>query len=256
MINMYIKEINEERYVLLSLQLLFFSACMSASSDVRESIKNLERSQFSAKGSDLTLAVCGWQPVSSMTFTRTDADLFPDSTKKRGRGYLYIDGKGKSFECSSKIFFIYTEGYTGGHRSYETFLNFGTFERHNNVTPEVSSRPKSKTLQIGEEISGSISKSSSQIPEGSYADFYSLEIPVRTGIRIDIKRISGDSENSFYPRAFLYQDQNFLSKDDLTGTIVKPGKVHIMVTSGTESGHYKLKISELTEKEKSNIIGW
>lgn len=235
---------------------LFCTACIVTSGDIKENIQSLERSQFSAKGSDLTLAICGWQPIAKMEFTKIDVDLFPDSSKSHGRGYLFIDGKGKSFLCKSKIFFTYTEGYTGGHGTYESFLNFGIFRRENSVIPEVSKPQNSKPIQLREEIISSINKSSNQIPDGSYAEFYKLEIPLKTGIRIEIKKNSTEKNNSFYPRASIYQNEQFLSKDDDTGTIVQKGIIFILITSGDEVGSYKLKVSELTEKEKSNLIGW
>jgi len=197
------------RITVIILTGVYFSACIMTSGEIKGTIKNLEKSQFSAKGSDLTLAICGWQPIAEMQFTKIDVDLFPDSSRSRGRGYLFIDGKGKGFLCSSKIFFTYTEGYTGGHGTYESFLNFGVFERENPVISEVSQSEHSKKVQIGEEILGNINKSNTQIPDGSYADFYKFENSLKTGIRIEIKKDSNEKNNSFDPRAFTYQNQKF-----------------------------------------------
>lgn len=224
-------------------------------SEIRNSVRTLERSQFSAKGSDLTLAVCGWQPVESMEFTSVSSDLFPDSSRSRGRGYLQIEARGKGFTCNSKIFFTYTEGYTGGHGSYENYTNFAAFDRETPVPSDVSKSPASVPIGMGEERSSSITRSSRELPDGSLADFYSIEIRNKTGLRVRVQRDDAPGNQSFYPRAYLYQNQKYLCKDD-SNQIVKPGTLHIVVTSGLASGRYRIKVIELTDEEKSGLIGW
>lgn len=224
---------------------LVSASCMT-NSDVKESIRALERSQFSAKGSDLTLAVCGWQPVEKMEFTRITADLFPDSNRDRGRGYLHIDAKGRAFTCSSKIFFTYTSSYTGGHGSYENYTNFALFQRENAVLPQVSRPEHARPVRMGEERHGSIDGASRKLPDGSLADFYSLAAEKKTGMRIELRRDASAEQSSFHPRAYAYQNQKLLFRDD-EQSVVEAGTVHILVTSGLEGGRYKMRIVEMPE---------
>ncbi|MBL8018441.1 MAG: hypothetical protein JNM27_02150 [Leptospirales bacterium] len=43
---------------------------------------------------------------------------------------------------------------------------------------------------------------------------------------------------------------------DYSNQIVNPGTLYIVVTSGLEPGSYRIKVTELTDEEKSNLIGW
>lgn len=226
---------------------------MVTNSEVKDSIRSLEQSQFSAKGADLTLAVCGWQPASKLEFTRIVSDLFADSTKSRGRGYLYIDARGRGFACTGKIFFTYTAGYSGGHGSYEGYTNFALFQRENPVPLEVSEPGQSAPLALHEERNGILHTASRTLPDGSLADFYSIVITQKTALRIQVHTV--DTGQSFRPRAFAYQNQRFRFKDD-ENEIVQPGGLHVFVTSGLETGRYRIKIVELTEAEKSGLAGW
>lgn len=230
--------------------LIFFQSCIVTSGDIKDTVRNLEKSQFSASGSDLTLAICGWQPDDNMKFENIKVDLFPDSTSKSGRGYMYIDAKGKDFQCSSKIFFVYTSAYTGGHGSYENYLRFSSLTKENETMDQVSSSPLAKPAMLDSVVSGLLTEESNKLPDGAFADFYSIDIKKKTGIKLEFEN---QYQKNFYPRCHIYQNNKFISKDDSTGSILNPGRIYLMISGGTVKGEYKMRISEMTEAERSRL---
>ena len=218
--------------------------------DADKEFRSLIDNQFSASGSDLTFAVCGWPVSQKMKLKDLKLDFFPDSTSQSGRGYADITTGGENFTCGGKLFFIYNYSYTGGHGySGGTGLRLEIIQRESFVDEKISNPSDIEIIETGEKIYGELSASDARLPDNSPADFYSIDLK---GDRpcIKFKDIKGEG---IILKGAVYQDKMFVSVLSESGMKLKPGRITILITAGEKTGNYSFKVEELSEAEKSNL---
>jgi hypothetical protein len=206
--------------------------------------------QFSASGSDLTFAACGWPVSQNMKLKDLKLDFFPDSTSENGRGYANISANGENFICEGKLFFIYNYSYTGGHGySGGTSLKLEMIQRESAVDEKISNPAETITIETGKKIEGELSDTDVHLPDGSPADFYSIELKGNNpGVKF--KDIKGEG---IILKGAVYQDKMFVSVLSIFGMKLKPGRIIVLITADGKPGRYSFKVEELSEAEKSNL---
>lgn len=219
-------------------------------SDTYEEFRTLMDNQFSASGSDLTFAACGWPVSKKMRLKDIKLDFFPDSTSEGGRGYAYISAEGESFTCDGKLFFIYGYGYTGGHGySGGTSLKLEIIQRESAVDEKISNPPDAALIETGKKIEGELSVSDARLPDNSPADFYAMELKGdMPGIKLN--NIKGEG---IILQGAVYQNKMLASTLHGFGMKFKPGRIIILVTSGGKTGRYSFTVEKLSEEEKTNL---
>ncbi len=243
-----------KRYFSLSCRTLFFlallvySGCFVTSGDLEDEIISILNSQFSATGSELTLAVCGWQPSETIKVKVLKAKTDPRSSGGYGLGSAYIKTNGRNFSCDGDITFHYSEAYMGGHGSGYNSLKIELITRESEVPANISNNKDSQKIDIGENVNGTLSDTSRTLPDGSPADWYYIDM---TGSEPAIKVLVKSDNRKINPRCYIYQGNRFLSKDYDSGIRVKEGRVVIMVSAGKDRCSYSLKVLNLSDSEKS-----
>jgi hypothetical protein len=219
-------------------------------SDTYEEFRTLMDNQFSASGSDLTFAACGWPVSKKMKLKDIKLDIFPDSTSENGRGYAEISADGENFKCGGKLFFIYNYSYTGGHGySGGTSLRLEIIQRESAVDEKISNPESAVTIETGKKIEGEITASDAHLPDNSPADFYVIDLKGNNpGIKF--KELKGDGISL---KGAVYQNKMFVSTLSESGMKLKPGRITVLITSEGKTGRYSFKIEELSEEEKSNL---
>ncbi len=217
-----------------------------AESEFRESVKY----PGTASGSTLTYMTCGWPVTGLMKLNKLKVDMFPDSTMKEGRGYALIQTEGENFKCEGKLFFVYGYTYTGGHGySGGTGINISIIDRESEVDERVSTPSSAVEIMAGETISGELIETDSKLPDGSYADFYFLELAAENPA-IKFTRAKGEG---LHIKGAVYQQKKLASSLSEFGFKLKPGRAVILVTAGKSTGRYTLRVDNLSDEEKSKL---
>lgn len=240
--------LSDLRLILSAFFLLVLSGCFITSGDLEDEISSIMNSQFSATGSDLTLAVCGWQPSENLKVQVLKAKTDPYSSGGTGLGSAYIKGNGQHFSCEGEISFHYSEAYMGGHGSGYNSLKIELINRESEVPASISNNPDAKKISIDENISGRLSDSSRFLPDGSHADWYYIDI---NGKEPAIKVLIQSDNKKINPRCYIYQGMKFISKDVDSGFRINQGRVIIMISAGKDMCGYSLKVINLTDSDKS-----
>ncbi len=236
---------------LLALFIFLTAGCFrNPSGDADSEFRSLMDSQYSASGSELTYAVCGWPVSGRMKLKNLKLDMFPGSTSESGRGYAEISTEGDGFNCGGKIFFVYNYSYTGGHGySGGTSLRMAILERESSVDEKISNPGIASAIETGRELEGELSETDIRLPDNAPADYYYLELKDKNpGVKITT---SGKIKSSI--TGCIYQNNIPVSTLTPFGTKLKPGRAVILVTAGGKRGKYSIKIDELSEAEKSNL---
>lgn len=229
------------------LSILIFTSCDIKSSIEKEIVSIFERDQFSARGSDLTLAVCGWAVQENLKLESVNVKIDYGSGRKSGSGIADISASGKAFRCSGKIFFSYGRYYSGGHgygSGYED-LNVN-FRRESEVADVISEHAAAKQLKPGMKIRAEISVHSEKLPDGSLADFYFIDADDAS----PVFKITLSGNKKFSPKDFWYQEKKLSSVSNWSGTRFKKGKIYLMVSGGKSGGNYTMVVEEITGSEK------
>lgn len=235
----------------LLMTLLFLTGCFRfPHGDAEKEFRSLMEYQYSASGSDLTLAACGWPVHQPMKLKDLKLELFPDSTSSNGRGYAEISTEGDAFTCGGKLFFIYNYSYTGGHGySGGTSLRLEIITRESAVDEEISFPGQSMSIETGTVIEGELTDTDLQLPDRSPADFYSIEL---TGDKPAVK-FTDVKGGEIRIRGAVYQDKMFVSEFNDYGIRLKNGRAFILITAEGKTGRYSFKVEDLTDEEKSKL---
>ncbi len=237
--------------ILFTIFILVLPGCFrNPSGDADSEFRSLMENQYSASGSDLTFAVCGWPVSGKMKLKDLKLELFPDSTSKSGRGYAGISTAGDGFTCGGKIFFVYNYSYTGGHGySGGTDLRLAILERESTVDEKISNPSTAASIETGKQIEGTLSETDLRLPDNSPADYFYLELKDKNpGIKI-----TSSGKNGLSVKGCIYQNNKLVSSLTPFGFKLKTGRAVILITSGGKVGNYSLRVDELSEAEKSNL---
>lgn len=219
-------------------------------SDAEKEFRSLMADQWTASGSDLAYAVCGWPVYRKMKLKNLKLDLFPDSNLKEGRGYADISAGGDGFSCGGKLFFIYDYSYTGGHGySGGTEIALRLINHESPIDENISNPLSAVPIETGKTIEGELSASGRRLPDDSFVNYYSIEFK-DSKPAIKFTDIKG---NGIRIKGAVYQDRMHVSQLSESGTRLKPGRAIILITAGEKTGRYSFKITELTEAEKSGL---
>lgn len=226
--------------------LSLLSAC--AKSAVRDEIKSLLDSFGTANGSDLILVLCGWPASAKPRLLSLDLELAPESGLKAGSGTADISAACGSFDCRAKISFIYSQVTVGGHGyGGGRQIQLGGFKRLSAVDPSISDPPNARALRIGEKTAGRLSEKSARLPDGSSADYYSIDLQDEN----PLVRFELAGERGLNPRGYIYQNNLLIdgficSLPDIKAqpydnvSPLEKGKAVILITAGAGKGEYTI----------------
>lgn len=237
--------------VCLILFLMVLTGCFrNPRSDMNAELESLMDAQYSAAGSDLTFALCGWPVQGRMKLKSLDVKISPESDSKYGSGIADIQAEGNGFTCGGKISFTYSYGYTGGHGySGGTDIKPGMIMRESCVDSHFSNSSRAQYIETGKKITGSFSADDTRLPDGSLADYYYLELKDKN----PAVRIITENESSLTVRGCIYQEGKLIWSLPYFGVKLKQGRVVILVTAGESTGSYSMKVEELDDTEKSKL---
>ncbi len=181
------------------ISMLLFGCAKSA---VKEEFKSLMDNPGAASGSGLMLSLCGWPTNVKLRPVSMDIELAPESNRKYGNGIAGISATGDLFACKGKISFTYGRTYVGGHGSGGYEIQIGGFKKLNAVDPAISDPPAARPIKMDETIKGMLDKKSGRLPDGSFADYYYIDLDnANPLIRFHLK-----AERGLNPGGYVYQD--------------------------------------------------
>jgi hypothetical protein len=242
------KKIRYKATIVSALILMFgFFGCSNVEKEIRMALSE----NGTAIGSEFVTQLCGWPSTAKLDITKFDMKLTPDSTQNDGSGFVDITAKGEGYICDGKIFFTYSSAYAGGHGfSGSNDLHFGIIQRETDVAKEISSHEKAIELKLGEKKTGSVSEQSYRLPDGSYAEYYYVDLK---GDNPAIKVVTTTLTKDFIVRGSMYQNNKLISGLSIFGTKFMSGRVYILITGGKHTGNFSITINELSEDEKSKL---
>jgi hypothetical protein len=245
-----VKHFRFQMILLISFFLVLTGCFRNPRGDAETEFNVLMDNQFSASGSDLAYAACGWPVSGKMKLKALKLDLFPDSTSENGRGYAEISTEGDRFTCGGKLFFIYNYSYTGGHGySGSTDLKIEIIQRESAVDEKISNPPLALQIETGKIIEGELSETDMRLPDNTPIDYYSIELK---GDKPAIK-FTDVKGNGISIKGSVYQNRMFVSGLSDTGMKLKQGRAVILITAGGKTGRYSFKAEELSDAEKSGL---
>ncbi len=248
----------------LTILVLLIPACIllpgCAQNAVKKELLSLLENPGTARGSDLMVVLCGWPTYEKLHPDTIDVEITPGSGLRSGSGTAAIRARNTGITCSGKIDFTYSPVYMGGHGSGGTELSFGAFEREDTLPAGISDPRQSRPIAIGSKTGGRLSEKSLRLPDGSFGDYYALEI-VKPGSMI---RIRLEGEKGLNPKGCLYQDNKLMStfissqfSETLSSTsnviCVDRGTVVLLVTAGKQTGRFSLMAEEVDAATRSML---
>ena len=231
--------------------LLFLTGCFrNPRVDADSEFRSLMDSQYSASGSDLAFASCGWPVKGKMKLTELKISMFPDSTANNGRGYADISAEGNRFSCKGKLFFIYDYSYTGGHGySGGTDLKLGIIQRESEVDKKISNPRNAVFIENGKNIEGELSLSDTQLPDKTFADYYYIELKDNN----PAIKITAKGKDKLNITGCIYQDNKLISALPSGGIKLKQGRAVILIASDGKKGKYSFRVDDLNDEGKSEL---
>lgn len=243
-------ELNKYLFILLIFPLSFSGCFNTPNVDADKEFRSVMENEWTSPGSELPISVCGWPVSKKMDVKELKIEMFPDSTSKSGRGYADFSTTGDNFTCNGKLFFLYYYHYTGGHGySGRNDIRVQVIQRESAVNEKISNPSHTESIGTGVNIEAELTLKDILLPDGSPADYYSIELEGdKPAIRFtDIK------SDGIKIRGAIYQNNMFLSALDETGVKLKPGRAVILITAGGKTGRYSFKVVKLGDAEKSNL---
>jgi hypothetical protein len=238
---------NSKILVLILIFIIGMIGCSNVEKEIRMAIKE----SGTATGSEFVTQLCGWPSTAKLDITKFDMKLTPDSTQNEGSGSVDITANGDGYICDGKIFFTYSSAYTGGHGlSGSNDLHFGIIQRESDVAKEISSPEKAVELKPGVKKTGSVTEQSYRLPDGSYAEFYFVDVQ---GDKPAITVAAASLTKDFSITGSMYQNNKLVSGLSAFGTRFKPGRVYLLLTGGKHTGQFTITVNELSEAEKSML---
>lgn len=236
--------------------LLFFAIALTgcAQRSVKNELVSLLANPGTASGSDLMLALCGWPTYETLTPASVDVDLAPDSGLRHGSGTARITARNSRITCSGVIGFTYSSVYMGGHGSGGSEIAIGTIKRESPLPPAISDPGSWAAITVGTKISGRLSETSARLPDGSFGDYYRLDV-AKPDCMI---RIRLEGEKGLNPKGCLYQN-NRLESIFIDGALsptfnvicVREGAAVLLVSALGKKGRYTILVEEPDDQTRS-----
>jgi hypothetical protein len=194
---------------------------------------------YSATGSDLMLAIFGWPSSQKLHLKTLSVALDLQATLKSGSATAIISASADTTEYNVQIWFSYFKSYMGSHGvGGGMSLGLSNFQRENEVPDNVCCPERIKTINAGDSITDSLTNQSLRLPDGALAKYYQIKTE-RNISELEFE-LEAENKQDLQLKTVFYKDKKMISGYRLrtAGTFI------ILVTGGTASGRYSLKVPD------------